>query len=146
VIIVDEFTGRQMPGRRWSDGLHQAVEAKEGVKIGAENRPWRPSPSKNYSACTKSWRHDWNAGNGKRRSSGDLQPGRGGNPDEPLADPQGTTGRGVPHRKEKFEAVVNGILQEDNSLANGIRHYHERGQPVLVARFRSRSRRRSRTF
>jgi len=34
--------------------------------------------------------------------------------------------------KEKFEAVVNGILQEDNSLANGIRHYHERGQPVLV--------------
>src|SRR5271165_1984661 len=33
VIIVDEFTGRQMPGRRWSDGLHQAVEAKEGVKI-----------------------------------------------------------------------------------------------------------------
>ncbi len=34
--------------------------------------------------------------------------------------------------KEKFEAVVNGILQEDNSLANGIRQYHERGQPVLV--------------
>ena len=34
VIIVDEFTGRLMPGRRWSDGLHQAVEAKEGVKIG----------------------------------------------------------------------------------------------------------------
>src|SRR5262249_26023810 len=34
--------------------------------------------------------------------------------------------------REKFEAVVNGILQEDNSLANGIRHYHERGQPVLV--------------
>jgi len=38
VIIVDEFTGRQMPGRRWSDGLHQAVEAKEGVKIEAENQ------------------------------------------------------------------------------------------------------------
>ncbi len=37
VIIVDEFTGRLMPGRRWSDGLHQAVEAKEGVKIKAEN-------------------------------------------------------------------------------------------------------------
>src|SRR5256885_9529150 len=34
--------------------------------------------------------------------------------------------------KEKFEAVVSGILQEDNSVANGIRHYHERGQPVLV--------------
>src|SRR3954452_7123475 len=38
VIIVDEFTGRQMPGRRWSDGLHQAVEAKENVKIEAENQ------------------------------------------------------------------------------------------------------------
>ncbi len=38
VIIVDEFTGRLMPGRRWSDGLHQAVEAKEGVQIQAENQ------------------------------------------------------------------------------------------------------------
>ncbi|MGH9458069.1 MAG: preprotein translocase subunit SecA [Thermoanaerobaculia bacterium] len=38
VIIVDEFTGRLMPGRRWSDGLHQAIEAKEGVKIEAENQ------------------------------------------------------------------------------------------------------------
>ncbi|MBI3158401.1 MAG: hypothetical protein HYZ26_02235 [Chloroflexi bacterium] len=37
VIIIDEFTGRLMPGRRWSDGLHQAVEAKEGVKVQAEN-------------------------------------------------------------------------------------------------------------
>lgn len=37
VIIVDEFTGRMMPGRRWSDGLHQAIEAKEGVKVQAEN-------------------------------------------------------------------------------------------------------------
>src|SRR5271169_3840025 len=38
VIIVDEFTGRIMPGRRWSDGLHQAIEAKEGVKIASENQ------------------------------------------------------------------------------------------------------------
>jgi len=38
VIIVDEFTGRVMPGRRWSDGLHQAIEAKEGVKIASENQ------------------------------------------------------------------------------------------------------------
>jgi preprotein translocase subunit SecA len=38
VVIVDEFTGRKMPGRRWSDGLHQAIEAKEGVKIEAENQ------------------------------------------------------------------------------------------------------------
>ncbi|MBW2268158.1 MAG: preprotein translocase subunit SecA, partial [Deltaproteobacteria bacterium] len=38
VIIVDEFTGRLMPGRRWSDGLHQAVEAKEGIQVRAENQ------------------------------------------------------------------------------------------------------------
>ncbi len=38
VMIVDEFTGRMMPGRRWSDGLHQAVEAKEGVSVAAENQ------------------------------------------------------------------------------------------------------------
>src|SRR5206468_2094528 len=38
VIIVDEFTGRLMPGRRWSDGLHQAVEAKEGVTVANENQ------------------------------------------------------------------------------------------------------------
>ena len=38
VIIVDEFTGRTMPGRRWSDGLHQAVEAKEGVRVREENQ------------------------------------------------------------------------------------------------------------
>ena len=37
-VIVDEFTGRTMPGRRWSDGLHQAIEAKEGIKIQAENQ------------------------------------------------------------------------------------------------------------
>ena len=37
IIIVDEFTGRLMPGRRWSEGLHQAVEAKEGVKVKPEN-------------------------------------------------------------------------------------------------------------
>jgi preprotein translocase subunit SecA len=54
VIIVDEFTGRLMSGRRWSDGLHQAVEAKEGVAIQARTRRWRPSPSRTISACTAS--------------------------------------------------------------------------------------------
>jgi preprotein translocase subunit SecA len=48
VIIVDEFTGRLMPGRRWSDGLHQAVEAKEGVKIEAENQTLATITFQNY--------------------------------------------------------------------------------------------------
>ncbi len=48
VIIVDEFTGRLMPGRRWSDGLHQAVEAKEGVKIENENQTLATVTFQNY--------------------------------------------------------------------------------------------------
>jgi preprotein translocase subunit SecA len=48
VIIVDEFTGRLMPGRRWSDGLHQAVESKEGVKIERENQTLATITFQNY--------------------------------------------------------------------------------------------------
>jgi preprotein translocase subunit SecA len=48
VVIVDEFTGRLMPGRRWSDGLHQAVEAKEGVKIENENQTLATITFQNY--------------------------------------------------------------------------------------------------
>jgi len=48
VVIVDEFTGRLMPGRRWSDGLHQAVEAKEGVKIEPENVTYATITLQNY--------------------------------------------------------------------------------------------------
>ena len=48
VIIVDEFTGRTMPGRRWSDGLHQAVEAKEGVRVREENQTVASITFQNY--------------------------------------------------------------------------------------------------
>ena len=48
VLIVDEFTGRLMPGRRWSDGLHQAVEAKEGVNIASENQTLATITFQNY--------------------------------------------------------------------------------------------------
>ncbi|ABF41856.1 protein translocase subunit secA [Candidatus Koribacter versatilis Ellin345] len=48
VLIVDEFTGRLMPGRRWSDGLHQAVEAKEGVKVERENQTLATITFQNY--------------------------------------------------------------------------------------------------
>ena len=48
VVIVDEFTGRTMPGRRWSDGLHQAIEAKDGVKIQAENQTLASITFQNY--------------------------------------------------------------------------------------------------
>ena len=48
IVIVDEFTGRTMPGRRWSDGLHQAIEAKEGVPIQAENQTMASITFQNY--------------------------------------------------------------------------------------------------
>jgi preprotein translocase subunit SecA len=48
VVIIDEFTGRLMPGRRWSDGLHQAVEAKEGVRVQAENVTYATITIQNY--------------------------------------------------------------------------------------------------
>jgi preprotein translocase subunit SecA len=54
VIIVDENTGRVMPGRRWSDGLHQAVEAKEGVTIERETRTYATITIQNYFRSTRS--------------------------------------------------------------------------------------------
>src|SRR6185503_14498423 len=48
VLIIDEFTGRKMPGRRWSDGLHQAIEAKEGVTVEEENQTLATITFQNY--------------------------------------------------------------------------------------------------
>ncbi len=56
IVIVDEFTGRTMPGRRWSDGLHQAVEAKEGVPIQQENQTLLRLLSRIIFACMKNYR------------------------------------------------------------------------------------------
>ena len=54
ILIVDQFTGRTMEGRRYSDGLHQAIEAKEGVPIQDETKDILPqSPTKTFSVCTK---------------------------------------------------------------------------------------------
>ncbi len=133
VIIVDEFTGRQMPGRRWSDGLHQAVEAKEGVKIERENQTLATITFQNYFRMYK-------------KLSG--MTGTAETESEEFRKIYGLDvvviptnrelirieNRDVVYRteREKFEAVVNGILQEDNKLAHGIRQFSERGQPVLV--------------
>ena len=56
VVIVDEFTGRTMPGRRWSDGLHQASRPRKACRFGRRTRRWRRSPSRITSACTGNWR------------------------------------------------------------------------------------------
>jgi preprotein translocase subunit SecA len=133
VIIVDEFTGRQMPGRRWSDGLHQAVEAKEGVKIERENQTLATITFQNYFRMYKKL-----AGMTGTAETEAAEFGKIYNLDvvaiptnRPLIRKEN---RDVVYRteKEKFEAVVNGILQEDDSLDNGIRQLHAKGQPVLV--------------
>ena len=133
VIIVDEFTGRQMPGRRWSDGLHQAVEAKENVKIERENQTLATITFQNYFRMYK-------------KLSGMTGTAETEAPEfdkiyklEVVAIPTNKTLIRVEHpdvvyrtEAEKFEAAVNGILQEDNTKAGGIRQYYESGQPVLV--------------
>jgi len=133
IVIVDEFTGRQMPGRRWSDGLHQAVEAKEGVKIERENQTLATITFQNYFRMYKKLSGMTGTAETEAAEFGKIY-----NLDVVMIPTNRTLIRreypDVVYRteKEKFEAVVNGILQEDNSLANGIRHFHERGQPVLV--------------
>ncbi len=84
VLIVDEFTGRLMPGRRWSDGLHQAVEAKEGVKIERENQTLATITFQNYFRMYhKAGGHDRHGGDGSGRVRQDLQAGSGGDSDQP---------------------------------------------------------------
>jgi preprotein translocase subunit SecA len=133
IIIVDEFTGRQMPGRRWSDGLHQAVEAKEGVKIERENQTLATITFQNYFRMYKKL-----SGMTGTASTEAAEFSKIYNLEVTIIPTNRELIRkeysDVVYRteKEKFEAVVNGILQEDNSLANGIRQLNERGQPVLV--------------
>jgi preprotein translocase subunit SecA len=133
VVIVDEFTGRQMPGRRWSDGLHQAVEAKEGVKIERENQTLATVTFQNYFRMYK-------------KLSGMTGTAETEAPEfdkiyklEVVAIPTNRAlirveNSDVVYRTEpeKFEAAVNGILQEDGTRVGGIRQYYESGQPVLV--------------
>ncbi|HUJ31461.1 MAG TPA: preprotein translocase subunit SecA [Candidatus Acidoferrum sp.] len=133
VVIVDEFTGRQMPGRRWSDGLHQAVEAKESVKIERENQTLATITFQNYFRMYK-------------KLSGMTGTAETEAPEfhkiynlDVVAIPTNRVlirieNSDVVYRTEaeKFEAAVNGIIQEDNTRVGGIRQYYESGQPVLV--------------
>src|SRR5277367_2256661 len=133
VVIVDEFTGRQMPGRRWSDGLHQAVEAKEGVKIERENQTLATITFQNYFRMYKKLSGMTGTAETEAAEFGKIY-----NLDVVMIPTNRNLirieNRDVVYRteKEKFHAVVNGIMQEDDSYANGIRHFHQRGQPVLV--------------
>jgi len=122
VVIVDEFTGRLMAGRRWSDGLHQAVEAKEGVKIQAENQTLASITFQNYF-----------------RMYGKLA-GMTGTADteayefhqiynlETVVIP---TNRPMV-RKDENDLVYRTAKEKFNAIIDDIRDCHTRGQPVLV--------------
>jgi preprotein translocase subunit SecA len=133
VIIVDEFTGREMPGRRWSDGLHQAVEAKEGVKIERENQTLATITFQNYFRMYKKL-----AGMTGTAETEATEFNKIYKLDVSLIPTNRTLRReefsDVVYRTavEKYEAVVNGIMQDDGSYLLGIRQIHESGQPVLV--------------
>ena len=133
VIIVDEFTGREMPGRRWSDGLHQAVEAKEGVKIERENQTLATITFQNYfrmykklAGMTGTAETEATEFNKIYKLDVSLIPTNRTLRREEFSDVVYRTGA------EKYEAVVNGIMQDDGSHLLGIRQIHESGQPVLV--------------
>jgi preprotein translocase subunit SecA len=133
VIIVDEFTGRQMPGRRWSDGLHQAVEAKEGVKIERENQTLATVTFQNYFRMYKklsgmTGTADTEAPEFHKIYDLDVVSIPTNKNLIRIENPD------VVYRteREKYEAAVDGILQEDGSKTGGIRQYFESGQPVLV--------------
>ena len=133
VIIVDEFTGRQMPGRRWSDGLHQAVEAKEGVKIERENQTLATVTFQNYFRMYKklsgmTGTAETEAAEFDKIYKLEVVAIPTNKPLIRIENPD------VVYRTEaeKFEAAVEGILQEDGTKAGGIRHYYESRQPVLI--------------
>ena len=122
VIIVDEFTGRLMPGRRWSDGLHQAVEAKEGVAIQRENQTLASITFQNYF-----------------RMYAKLAGMTG------TADTEAFEFQQIYHletmviptnlpmvRKDENDQVFRTFKEKVEAITADIRDCHDRGQPVLV--------------
>ena len=122
VIIVDEFTGRLMQGRRWSDGLHQAVEAKEGVAIQHENRTLATITFQNYF-----------------RMYGKLA-GMTGTADTEAYEFQEIYGletvivppNRINARIDKQDQIYRSSMERYNAVIKDIQDCYDRGQPVLV--------------
>ncbi len=122
VIIVDEFTGRLMPGRRWSDGLHQAVEAKEGVKIERENQTLATITFQNYFRMYKKL-----AGMTGTAETEAAEFGKTYKLDVMVIP----TNRAL-IRIENSDIVYRTEEEKFRNAAKEIKERHERGQPVLV--------------
>ncbi len=122
VLIVDEFTGRLMPGRRWSDGLHQAVEAKEGVKIERENQTLATITIQNYfrmyaKLAGMTGTADTEAVEFKKIYKLDVvvMP-----PNKPM------------HRVDHPDVVYKSEREKFDAVVEEIKDCHGKGQPVLV--------------
>ncbi|RMH05358.1 MAG: preprotein translocase subunit SecA [Nitrospirae bacterium] len=122
VQIVDEFTGRLMPGRRWSDGLHQAIEAKEGVKIANENQTLASITFQNYFRMYKKL-----AGMTGTADTEAAEFAKIYNLDVNVIP----TNRPM-IRKDYPDVVYRTEREKFNAIVEEIKAYHDRGQPVLV--------------
>ncbi len=122
VIIVDEFTGRMMPGRRWSDGLHQAVEAKEGVKIANENQTLASVTFQNFFRMYKKL-----AGMTGTADTEAAEFAKIYNLDVNVVP----TNRSMV-RKDYADVVYRTEKEKFNAIVEEIKDCYERGQPVLV--------------
>ncbi|MGN6527188.1 MAG: preprotein translocase subunit SecA [Burkholderiaceae bacterium] len=122
VVIVDEFTGRLMTGRRWSDGLHQAVEAKEGVKIQSENQTLASITFQNYFRMY--------AKLGGMTGTADTEAYE-------FQEIYGLETVVIPpnrptQRKDELDLVYKTAREKYDAVVQDIRDCVERGQPVLV--------------
>ena len=117
VIIVDEFTGRTMPGRRWSDGLHQAIEAKEGVGVQQETVTLATITFQNFFRLyDKLAGHDRYGAHRGRGVPQDLQARGGADPDAPA---DGASRRARPHLQGRGRQVPRGGRGDRRSVHEG---------------------------
>jgi preprotein translocase subunit SecA len=122
VIIVDEFTGRLMPGRRWSDGLHQAVEAKEGVTIRREDQTLATITFQNYFRLYKKLSGMTGTAETEAAEFDNIY----------KLDIVVIPTNRVMQRKEYPDVVFRTTQEKYNAVADHIAELHEKKQPVLV--------------
>jgi preprotein translocase subunit SecA len=122
IVIVDEFSGRMMPGRRWSDGLHQAVEAKEGVAIQKENQTLASITFQNYFRMYQKLSGMTGTADTEAYEFNQIY-GL-----ETVVIP---THRGM-QRKDAMDKVYRTAAEKYNAVIEDIRECQSRGQPVLV--------------
>lgn len=122
IVIVDEFTGRLMTGRRWSDGLHQAVEAKEGMQIQAENQTLASITFQNYFRLYAKLAGMTGTADTEAYEFQEIY-----GLETVVIPPNRPSGR-----EDQLDRVYKTTPEKYNAAIADIRECHERGQPVLV--------------